>query len=84
MARALTDPGDVRDLDAGDRADGSSAEVPCESADAEYSVILRHSRGPDATGPRDPSESCEGGDDVRSWDRVVETPDYNLCPVHLP
>ncbi|RCV53168.1 hypothetical protein DEF23_17115 [Marinitenerispora sediminis] len=67
-------------------ADSGSAtvEVPCESAYAEYRVVLQHYWGSDSTGPSDPSESCEDSDNVRDWDRVIETPRYNLCLVRVP
>ncbi|MGW5680506.1 hypothetical protein [Nonomuraea sp. NPDC003754] len=84
--RALSDPG-VRDLEVRDCAadvDGSLVEVPCDSADAEYSVILQSYWGPGSTGPSDPSESCEDSNSVKDWDRVVETPSYNLCLVRIP
>ncbi|MEV4183754.1 serine/threonine-protein kinase [Streptosporangium canum] len=84
--RALTDPG-VRDLEVRDCAtdlDGSLVEVPCDSADAEYRVILRHHWGPDSTAASDPSESCKDSNLVKDWDRVVQTPTYNLCLVRIP
>ncbi len=82
--RALTDPG-VRDLEVRDCAadvDGSLVEVPCDSADAEYQVILESYWGRDSR-PSDPGESCEDSDNVKDWDRVVETPSYNLCLVRI-
>ncbi|YCK38160.1 hypothetical protein ACNF49_30165 [Actinomadura sp. ATCC 39365] len=80
--RARTDPG-VRDLDVRDCAadvDGSLVEVPCDSADADYRVILQQDWGQDSTPPSDPSKTCEG---LENWDRAVETPSFNICLLRI-
>ncbi|MEV4395322.1 serine/threonine-protein kinase [Nonomuraea sp. NPDC049607] len=82
--RALTHLG-VRELDAGDCvADiyGSLIKVPCDSADAEYRVIMKD---PNVDSPRpDPSESCEDGNLAQDWDRAEATPTSNLCLLYIP
>ncbi|MFW5419364.1 serine/threonine protein kinase [Nocardiopsis sp. CNT-189] len=71
------------DLDTGDCAvvdDGSPAEVPCSSADAEYRVNLTVSGWSDsASRPDHPNESCAESENSDGWVRAVEAPNHNAC-----